>query len=179
MKRFAIIVGLALASLSLGACGYAESTNTQVAAAIEQSRDQLEAQVGQPRITNYTEAKTVNWLYELRDQPGLQTFTYRSDMNGGLHCLGRSIGYGYSAATQRTNPQAFALRPMAINPITAADYDNILPQPEPNGLFMPDQTDGTWIIMVDPRTGKPTAIYSEDDVTVSPFPLANVIEQCK
>lgn len=172
MKTLTTILAFGAIAVAVAACDPAStSVDTQVEAQQAQSMRGLLSAVGQPRVTNWTEARLMNQIIELRDQPNLQTYTYRSDMDGGLHCLGRSIGYGLPYSAQRSNPEREAYR---------GSYGvSNLPQAEPNGLFMPDASDATWVIMVNPETGRPVPIYVEDDVTVSPFPLQNVVEQCR
>lgn len=167
MRTFTVIA----AALALAACTPRTDTgDNKIAVAQAQAVGGLEARIGQPRIVNGTEMRLMNRIMELRDQPNLATFTYRSDMDGGLHCLGRSIGYGLPYAAQRSNPE---------RRISPDMYDSpTIPQPEPNGLFMPDSADATWIIMVGPN-GDPLPVYVEDQVTVSPFPLQNVVSQCR
>lgn len=51
--------------------------------------------------------------------------------------------------------------------------DLLMPQPEPNGLFVPDGLSATWILCSDGEGGvKP--VYSEPELMVSPFPLQAV-----
>lgn len=170
MNKTLSIIACIAAVLALSACGpITESTDTKIENAQAVTRAGLEDRIGQPRIINGTEMRLMNQIMELRDQPNLATFTYRSDMNGGLHCLGRSIGYGLPYAAQRSNPE----RESRYGSYGISN----LPQPEPNGLFMPDSADATWIIMVDPN-GRPVPVYVEDQVTVSPFPLQNVVRRC-
>ena len=168
MKRIAIIA----AALSVAACQPAAqpSADNQVRRQQEQAMQGLQATVGQPRIVNWTEARLMNRIYELRDQPNLATFTYRSDMDGQLHCVGRSIGYGLPYAAQRSNPEKIAY-------LGSYGVSN-LPQAEPNGLFMPDSAAATWVLLIAPE-GRPQPVYIEDEVTVSPFPLQNVATQCR
>jgi hypothetical protein len=92
----------------------------------------------------------------------LITYTYIVGMNGELVFLTKSIGYGLPYGTQYSNPQKQVTSGSAI----------ILPQAEPNGLFIPDSADGTWIIAVDDN-GKTHPLYVEPRVIVSPFPLKN------
>jgi hypothetical protein len=168
-KFLAVIIGL-FGALMLVACEPpAQSNDNKIAIAQAQAVGGLEARVGQPRITNGTEMRLMNRIYELRDQPNLQTFTYRSDLNGQLHCIGRSIGYGLPYAAQRTNPERIA--------INNAYGSLAIPQPEANGLFMPDSASATWVLLIGPN-GQPSPVYVEDDVTVSTFPLQNVKTQC-
>lgn len=173
MKRSAIIASI-VGALALAACEpTTPSADTNVRRQQETAMQGLQATVGQPRITNWTEARLMNRIYELRDQPNLSTFTYRSDLNGQLHCVGRSIGYGLPYAAQRSNPERFG--GATETPMTG----NItIPQAEPNGLFMPDSAAATWVLLIDPQ-GNPQPVYIEDEVTVSPFPLQNVETQCR
>jgi hypothetical protein len=170
MKRFAII---AVAGLAVAACQPADapSADTQVHRQQEQAMRGLQATVGQPRIVNWTEARLMNRIYELRDQPNLATFTYRSDLNGQLHCVGRSIGYGLPYAAQRSNPERRDIS-------SAGTVLGYLPQAEPNGLFMPDSAAATWVLLIDGE-GNAQPAYIEDEITVSPFPLQNVATQCR
>jgi len=49
----------------------------------------------------------------------------------------------------------------------------VLPQADPNGLFMPTSSSATWLMMIDPETNKPRPVYIEPEIVVSPFPLIN------
>lgn len=168
MKR--IFLTTIAASFALAACGAGTpNPDRQIQAQTAQAMQGLQATVGQPRITNWTEARLMNRIYELRDQPNLATFTYRSDLNGRLHCVGRSIGYGLPYAAQRSNPQR--------RDLVAGSVVGYMPQPEPNGLFMPDSAAASWVLLIDPQ-GRPQPVYIEDEITVSPFPLQNVATQC-
>lgn len=75
---------------------------------------------------------------------------------GKLTYIGRAIGYGIPYSAQYTAP---------------TNYNNGRPQPEPNGIYMPDVAEGTWLLMVDPRSGKARPVYLEPRIVVSPFPL--------
>lgn len=122
--------------------------------------------VGMPGITRYNELRLMKMLYELRDQEGLSTITYIVDLNGKLHKLCDSAGFGLPYATQMTNPDR-----------VAQDYTSsfgTLPQPEPNGLFMPDSADASWVMCLDPTTKELSPLYVEPLVIVSRFPLAAV-----
>ena len=46
-----------------------------------------------------------------------------------------------------------------------------MPQADPNGLFMPNSADGTWLMMINPKTGDVHPTYCEPRVLVSAFPL--------
>lgn len=123
--------------------------------------DEANRQTGMPGVTHYTERKIVKTLYELRDQ-NIATFSYVPDMQGRLWHLCDSIGYGLPYGVQFTNPQ---------RPIYPGYHDSsLIDQPEPNGLFMPPSAEGTWVICAGDG-GKPTPVYVEPRVIVSPFKL--------
>lgn len=173
MKKTIMILVGAMIALTLAACS-AEVSSTadeKIERAQRASVGGLEERVGQPRIVNGTEMRLMNRIYELRDQPNLATFTYRSDMDGQLHCIGRSIGYGLPYSAQRSNPERIAVQSSTYGSLT-------LPQAEPNGLFMPDSAAATWVLLVGPN-GQPSPVYVEDDVTVSTFQLQNVATPCR
>jgi hypothetical protein len=143
--------------------------NTATADRKEQARQEVVQaesirQAGIPTITNFTEKKLLKWIYELRDQEKLTTYTYIVDMNGKLHFLCESIGYGFPYSTQYSNPEKW------IN--THLNEGYTIAQSEPNGLFMPSSADGTWIIAATEQGPKP--IYVEPRVIVSPFKLRAV-----
>jgi len=159
MKKFTII-----ALLALTACDNAEPNSRQrEAQAQEQMAAQAFASVGMPAITNFQEKRMMKMILELRDK-ALATTTYTQDMNGGLHKLCDSIGYGLPYATQYTNPQMIAYRGSQVGVA-------VLPQVDPNGLFSPPSADGTWVLCVNPKTKKPEPLYVEPHVIVSPFEL--------
>lgn len=120
------------------------------------------AQTGMPAITNFRERKLLKQILELRDQENLVTYTYLFSMTGKLVFLGETIGYGIPYATQYTNPQKTSVSTYGMA---------TLPQADPNGLFSPTSSEGTWILMRDPQTKKARVVYIEPRIIVSPFPL--------
>jgi hypothetical protein len=169
MKIQTIIFSLALTgTLMLAGCDrISQNTDEKVAVEQEQMKAAQVSQTGQPGITNFTEAKIVKHLYELRDQK-IVTYAYIPDMNGRLWHLCDSIGYGLPYGVQFSNPQkrVFATATNAAH----SDYD--LPQAEPNGLYMPPTASGTWIECMNPdKPGDIAPVYVEPNVIVSPFKL--------
>lgn len=152
----------------LGACTLEDDATQKQREQTNQLMADAEARVGMPRVVNFTEKRLANMIVELRDQPNLATYTYRTDMNGGAHCLGRSIGFGLPYTTQITSPDR-----------TMGGYrdSSVVAQAEPNGLYSSDSTDATWVLLVG-KDGKPHPTYVEDDVIVSLEPLATAIDQC-
>jgi hypothetical protein len=116
------------------------------------------ASVGMPSIVNFQEKRILKDIYEMRDKV-IMTVTYTQDMNGKLHKLCDSVGFGISAATQYTNPQKIV-------------YGNVVtPQADPNGLFSPTSTLGTWVMCKNPKGNDVSPVYSEPNIIVSKFRL--------
>ena len=160
MKAIFAIIAL----LALAACDEAKPSSDQVQRhQQEQLSAESNAQVGMPAITNFQEKRMAKMILELRDT-ALTTITYTQDMNGVLHKLCDSVGYGLPYATQYTNPQR-TVEGRGQNEFTT------LPQADPNGLFSPASADGTWVLCLDPATKKAMPLYVEPHVIVSPFPL--------
>jgi hypothetical protein len=163
LKNLALVFAVAAAIMVAG-CGADVPTSDQVQnAKTEQLNQEAVKQVGMPGINNFTEKKLFRKLYELRDD-NIATFAYTQDMSGHLHFICNSLGYGLPYSTQFTNPQAEHWTP------GGTFYQT--PQSEPNGLFMPSDAEGTWVICgskTKPDDIEP--VYVEPRVIVSPFKL--------
>ncbi len=155
MKTLALCVGLIIL------CGCEPSSDEEQRVKQEQLNKQSNQQVGMPSIVNFQEKRTYKNIIELRDTE-VKTTTYTQDMNGKLHKLCSSIGYGIPYATQYTNPVRIS-----------RGGGHTLPQADPNGLFSPSSADGTWILCLNPETKRMSPIYVEPKVIVSPFALAS------
>lgn len=118
--------------------------------------------VGMPAIVNFAEKRMMKDIIELRDQ-NVATTTYIVDINGKMHKVCDSVGFGLPYATQYTNPQ------MPQRTSDAGVY--VLPQADPNGLYSPASADGTWVQCLNPKTKKATVVFLEPRIIVSPFPL--------
>ena len=130
--------------------------------------DEAEAQVGMPAIKNFQERKLAKMIFELRDQEDLICYAYiKSDYSGKLNFIGKCIGFGLPYSIQYTSPSYHLDEPDG--------GDLAMPQPDPNGLFMPEGLSATWLMMVDPETGDARPVYVESEITVSPFKLSNAI----
>lgn len=163
----------AITFLALIMCGCVVENDSVDAAQKHQSeqiQDRLNSQLGLPNIQNGHEKRLVKELYELRDQANLIAYTYTfSELNGEFRFLGKSIGFGISESIQYSNPQKI------VKPFTNRYEFTILPQAEPNGLFMPEGLSATWVYLIDPATGTPNPTYVEPILTVSLHPLPNAI----
>lgn len=161
---------LAAAILTLAGCEEVKS-NQSADEVQEKQTKQMHAeatrQVGMPAITNFQELKFTKMILELRDKE-ITTYTYTVDKQGGLHFVCQSVGFGLPYSTQMTNPQK--VDPHRV--YRSGDYDHVaVPQPEPNGLFLPDNVDATWILCLDEADGNVKPVYSEPQLMVSPFEL--------
>lgn len=148
----------ALAALSLAGC----TENSDEVQREQQERVLAEgtSQTGMPAIINFRERKIVKMLLEMRDQENLNTYTYiYAEQSGKISFFCNSVGFGIPYATQYTNPQKYVYSSGVV-----------LPQADPNGLFMPSSAEATWVMCKSPKGGvKP--VYMEPKVIVSPFKL--------
>ena len=104
-------------------------------------------------------------VLELCDKENLITYAYiKSDYHGKLYLIGKCRGYGIPFSAQYTNPE---------KPISRSTHhdSSTIPQPDPNGLFMPTSSSATWLMMIDPKTNEPRPVYFEPEIVISPFPL--------
>jgi hypothetical protein len=160
-----ILVGLL--AISAVACSMQPTSDDIQQSQQEQMLSEATSQVGMPAIKNFRERKILKDIFELRDQDGLVTYTYvQSEMTGKLIFLCNSIGYGFPAATQFTNPQKAEWHSSGGYVVT--------PQADPNGLFSPSSAEGTWVMCSDPKggaTAKTRPVYVEPRIVVTPFEL--------
>lgn len=166
-------------SLMFFACDLEErktdSADSRQAESTKKMLMESERQVGMPGIRNFQQRKLMKMIYELQDQENLQTYTYlKSDYSGKLIFVGKSIGYGIPFSAQFTNPMRIVDLEQEGN-VRHKFEDNgevqVIPQADPNGLFMPTSSSATWIILINPETNKPQVVYIEPEIVVSPFPL--------
>lgn len=173
--RRSIYTALAVLGLSITLSGCWSSTNaTDEAVQTKQAAMQAEQvrQTGLPGITNFTEAKLVKRLYELRDQK-ISTYTYVMNINGQLLHVCDSIGYGLPYGVQFSNPEKNVWTDGADH--THSWVNTNLPQAEPNGLYMPPTAEGTWVMCANPKAdGGFDPLYVEPRVVTSPFKLHSV-----
>ena len=164
MKKIGFIIVVMLFLLMFTGCDERPPSADQIAT--RQTNivmSEMARTVGQPEIVNFQEKKLAKLLYELRDQSDFVTYAYAQGYNGKFIYLGRAVGYGLPYSAQYTNPQRLESR---------STYGIvILPQPEPNGLFMPDGLSATWIMLIDEDTGDIAPMYFEPNLAVYPHKL--------
>lgn len=141
-----------------------ESTDSIQKKQTEKMVAESNRRLGLPNITKFTEKRFQKLIYELKDKE-VKTYSYFMDMNGKLHFLCNSIGYGVPASVQYVSPQKLAKASCGQH-----CNETSMPQPEPNGLFMPDSLDATYVLCVD-KKGKLHPVYTEPKIIVSPFKL--------
>lgn len=144
------------------------TTDEQQRQATERMVSQANQEVGMPDIVNWAERRNAKTILELRDKE-ITTYAYIVDMSGGLHFLGEAVGYGLPYSVQFTNPERIEY----VKWSTGVQATTV-PQPDPNGLFMPDGLSATWIMLRDPKSGEVRPVYVEPEIIVSPFPLEHV-----
>jgi len=173
-KTFLILVSAAFLTLSVVGC-YEETSLSDkiIAEQQEKAMQEMVAQTGLPAVRNYQEKKMMKMLYELRDREDLVCYAYLFNVMKGEvgQYLGKCIGYGLPASTQYSNPQKVVRQKVGNPSGTGSIFLGVMPQPEPNGLFMPEGLSATWLMMVDPATDEPRAVYVEPQIIVSPFKL--------
>ena len=110
----------------------------------EQLMQEANRQVGMPAIKNFQERKLLKMVLELRDQEHLICFAYLwNEFNGKLVFIGKCEGYGIPYATEFTNPVK-----RSHDDEYSHDYGYEIPQADPNGLFMPQTAEATWIMLL-------------------------------
>lgn len=167
--RYGLLAAIGGIALMLGGCMDENVADKRDREQTARLTEQASTQIGMPAVTRFTEKRNLKMLYELRDDPKLTTVAYIVDLNGHLHKFCDAIGYGFPYATQFTNPQRDTYYGSGGTTGTGSHFQ--MPQPEPNGLFMPSGADGTWVMCLDPTTKDIKPVYVEPRVVISPFPL--------
>lgn len=167
MKKIMVVVllfGFGFLFIGVNGCA-SKNTDDKQRIQTEKMIEEAQRQTGMPNIINWQQRKLMKLIYELTDKENVITYAYiKSDYQGKLMFIGKCMGYGIPFSAQYTNP---------MKPGTSNGYwrDFTIPQPDPNGLFMPTSSSATWLMMIDPKTNKPRPVYIEPEIVVSPFPL--------
>jgi len=158
-RRFGVLIICLMSIMLLASDCNGSNSDRQMENATERAMQEANRQIGMPAITNFQERKLAKMIFELRDQADLVCYAYIVSMHGKLVFIGKSIGYGLPYSIQYTNPEKYL------------HNGTTLPQADPNGLFMPTGLSATWLMLIDPKTGKPKPVYFEPEIVVSPFQL--------
>lgn len=173
-KNILMVLMVVIAAFSLAGCYEETGTSDKVIAEKqERSMEECVRQTGIPAIKNFQEKKMLKALYELRDREDLVCHAYlMNQMTGEIgQYLGKCIGYGLPASTQYSNPDRLIRQRIGNPGGTGTIFTGVMPQAEPNGLFMPEGLSATWLMMIDPKDGQPRPVYIEPLIIVSPFQL--------
>lgn len=128
----------------------------------EDLKNQISDMYGYPDVANFFEYSQLKEIYEMRDNPNLICYWYtKNDMTGKWIYQGTCIGYGIPYSASITAPESYQ------RALEDRHYFEILPLPEPNGLYTDGlSTSATWILNTD-ANGKITPTYVESEITVS------------
>ena len=180
MKRikgfFLIAIMFIMVSFMFTGCyeNAAKQSDVQISKIMEDNSREAVREIGVPAIVNFQELRWTKMIYELRDQTDLVNYAYLfSEYTGKLIYFGRCIGYGIPYSVQMSNPEKYTF--VKVPGVTGSASCVLMPQAEPNGLFMPDGLSATWLMMINPETNEITAIYMEPQIVVSPFAIPTAI----
>lgn len=176
MKKYLSILLFAITFISYSCGRYEYSDSDKVKSRVtEQLMKEANAQVGMPAIANFQELRLAKEIYELRDRENLICYAYlMNEMTGEVgQFIGKCIGYGLPYSVQFSNPQKIVDADEILGS-RIGFYPTTIPQPEPNGLFMPEGLSATWLNLIDPSTGEARPVYVEPTIIVSPFPLHEI-----
>lgn len=161
MKYGRILAGVLCAGLLMandGSCS-GDAARDRQTAAVDRMSDEADRVVGMPAIGNWQQKKFVRDIYERTDR-STTTYAYVQGLDGRLTCFGQGIGYGVPYGTRSTPPED-----------RVGMTELSLAQPEPNGLYLPDNAAASWWQMLNPETGKVEVVYIEPNVVISPFKI--------
>jgi len=167
MTKFMSLVVILFVTFLISSCGgnKISDADRQQSEQTAKMMDEANRQTGMPNLTNFQQKKILKEIYELCDKENLICYAYiQSDYTGKLVFLGKCIGYGIPFSAQYSNPTTYKR-------IHSGGDLKAMPQPEPNGLFMPTSSSATWLIMIDPETQESRPMYLEPNIVVSPFKL--------
>lgn len=163
---FIMIVFMLLALLiGLIGCTGPNRPRSSVLSGEEEARDDVTmnqneayARHGTPTMTNYQEYGMAVHIQELRDRENLPTYTYTINKDGERRLLCESTGFPLPYSTQTTAPSKVHhdIHGLAV-----------VPQAEPNGLYLPDNVDATWVNCVGDG-GESEIFYVEERIMATP-----------
>ena len=158
MKAWKVVTALIIAgAMALAAVGCMEGNSERKDARVVNSQ-QSHYQKAQPLpFYDFSNPRDVLLqIYNVTTTEARNTYTVIQSITGAVQYYGPSVGYAIPADVQLTNPLKNDGNGTAIE------------QAEPNGLFSSKNTDGTWVLFVQPD-GSITPIYTEQKVTTYPF----------
>lgn len=174
MRNIILTISLIIIISITAGCDLAPNADSKQSEQTEILLADANRQIGMPGIVNFQQRKLLKMILEECDKEKLIAYAYiKSDYQGKLVFLGKCIGYGVPFSAQFTNPEKIIK--FGGNTRYAGSQPSTIPQADPNGLFMPTSSSATWLLMIDPNTGKPRPVYLEPEIIVSPFPFPESI----
>lgn len=159
-KALCVILILVVSLFALSGC-MNQTAETLQSQQTQQILNQVNQEIGMPNITNFYEKKMQKAILELRDNSDLICYAYvQSGISGKFIYLGKCMGFGLPYSVQYTNPSK------AERMYTGGEYVT-LPQADPNGLYMPADSNATWIMLINETTGTPEVMYCEPTTVVT------------
>jgi len=161
IKILLIMLLVIIVALSLSGCVEQTSVGIEEKYTANQMKE-MNAQVGMPVMFNFNEKKLAKQIFELRDKADLITYAYTVNLDGQYVYLGKCIGFGLPYSVQYTNPEK-----IIGDPYRYQSGGKVVPQADPNGLYMPEGLSATWLVLVNEDTGKREVIYAEPEIVVT------------
>lgn len=164
MKKLLLLLMVVMLVVGcVGCVSETKSIDSQQAEVTKELQNQMNQEIGMPNITEFYEKKMLKKIYELRDDSKLVTYTYTTNLEGKKIFQFKSIGYGLPMSVQFSNPQKIAHN---VGDFGQYADDILMPQAEPNGLFMPEGLSATWIMRIN-EDGNIEPVYMEEEIFVS------------
>jgi len=161
--KFKLIMVAIFIGILFTSCDYTPTSDDVAKVQQEKILAEGSSEIGMPAITEFREKKMLKSILELRDKSSYITYSYLfSDMTGKFIFVGNTIGYPIPYSTQYTNPTK--------NGSDHYAYPYVINQADPNGLFSPSSSAGTWLMMISPN-GKAIPAYFEPNVVCLPYKL--------
>lgn len=181
-KKLLIGILVVIMAFSIVGCEVPEDKGSEASKAetkdMNKKLNEMQRQVGQPDIKNFFEKKLAKRIYEKRDDSSLVTYVYNYSPYLGKYIFNyKAVGFGLPYSVQYINPDK------PIDPddyIEGEVYDDgglVITQPEPNGLYMPDSVEATWLLRLK-EDGNTEVVYTEPRTKVvqSPLPKRIVVK---
>jgi hypothetical protein len=170
-KIVGLVIAFSILVTGLMGCESTAETSTDLKKTKQQESSffDMYSKVGRPKITRWTEAKQLKDIYEARDDADLICYAYtKNEMTGKYVYEGRCRGFGIPYSTQFSNPEKVVDMEKEYGHNWSSVYGLLdkIPQPEPNGLFMPTSSSATWLMMID-EDGNEEIQYFEPSIVVT------------
>jgi len=105
-------------------------------------------------------------IYDVVTTEVMATYSVIESITGLTRYECPSMGYAIPADTSLTNPLQGIYN---IDGPGVDEFSAVIEQAEPNGLFSSKNTDGTWVMCVELKTGEVYPVYAEHKVMTFPF----------